>query len=470
MNEKPIIVVQGGQYGSEGKGMVAAALCLEHNVDIAVRTGSVNAGHTVYYNGLPYRMQQLPTGWVNPNTIMVIGAGAYIDPDILKREILDIAAATGNSVAVVAERISIDYRCGIHLPQHTDRSTSSGRHHLMGATGKGCSESVIDKIRLRGQKVPILTFADWLERRDSSEDLSWVPELLDTEHNLNAAYDDGNQILIEGTQGTLLDLHLGPYPYTTHKQTTVANWISECGLSPNLEYEIILCLRTYPIRVAGNSGPMPGEILWEALADEINSKGSPVRVEDSALDWWADVQAAVADEYAATGRLPNTKYDFHNWDPDKREEYSYALSELHAEAFRRLPSHIQQELKKLFEFTTVTGKLRRIAEFNTSDATVAIRQSRPDSICLTFLNYWYPELWDKHWVDVISNPAVMATLAGLENDLDVPIQYVTTGAKSEHFINLEKAPEHVLKVAKEVIIKTVADKDKDKDNSMPEAS
>src|SRR5947207_3678785 len=112
----PIAVVQGAQWGSESKGTVAAKLCIDRNMDFAVRTGSVNAGHTVIYKGITVKNQQLPTGWVNPHTQLVLGAGAYINSDILLKEIKEINNLMPDSD--VLDRLWIDERAGSHTAEH----------------------------------------------------------------------------------------------------------------------------------------------------------------------------------------------------------------------------------------------------------------------------------------------------------------------------------------------------------------
>lgn len=185
---KPIIVVIGGQFGSEAKGAVASALGKIYRVKWAVRTGAVNAGHTCYHAGRPWVMQQLPVGWTNPETKLVIGPGALVHPDILLRETEMLMEADPR----ILERIFIDKRAGIHMKAHTERAGESGRHHSMGATGKGCSEALIDRIRLRGKGGHLF------------KDSIIAPQyrLTDTVELLHNAYDRGEQILLEGTQGS----------------------------------------------------------------------------------------------------------------------------------------------------------------------------------------------------------------------------------------------------------------------------
>src|SRR3972149_5855212 len=112
---KPICIVVGGSWGSESKGNVVAGICKERNVDIVVRTGSLNAGHTTYYNGKPYKMQLLPVGWVNLSTQLFLGPGMYIHLETLRKEIDIVNEATGTDVR---DRLRIDFRAGMHTDAH----------------------------------------------------------------------------------------------------------------------------------------------------------------------------------------------------------------------------------------------------------------------------------------------------------------------------------------------------------------
>lgn len=410
---KPIIIVQGGQWGSEGKGMVAAALCERRDVRWAVRTGAVNAGHTVYKAGVKYVNQQLPTGWVYPGTNLVLGPGAYVNPDILAHEIAMLVGAGWDGC------VFIDGRAGLHLDVHTERSKASGRHYTVGATGKGCSEAILDRIRLRGTPEARL-FKDWMAERWEED---WMEKVImgDSVKLLNDAYDRGEQILLEGTQGTLLDLYLGPYPYTTHKQCTAAQWVVEAGLSPSLEYEVVLVARTYPIRVAGNSGPMAEEIDWPLLSREIDQKlmraGKPgiidFTVSPNAVKLYEAQYAALEGTYAS----------------DLVEKSCRA-----SDALAALPDGVQAELRKLWEFTTVTKKLRRIARLNLDDLRYSVMVNRPAWICLTFVNYQFPECWG--WTAPVNNrppEGFIQYLDGIERATGCDIRAFTTGPESEHF-------------------------------------
>ena len=384
---KPIIIIQGGQWGSEAKGLIAHKLTIEKGVEIAIRTGTVNAGHTVYFGGKAYVMQQLPVSWVRPGCQLVLGPGAYISPEILIRELEWIGEATGEGWEGVVSRLCIDYRCGIHLPEHTDRAAEADRHHSIGTTGKGCSEAVVDKIMGR-DRMALPTFDDFVSGKGGFwRDLS--ARIVDTVVMANSGIDAGKQVMVEGTQGSLLDLHLGDYPYTTHKQTQAASWLAEAGLSPALPLDLWMVMRMYPIKVAGNSGPMPGEVSWVKLARQINEKLGKEMVAEEALKAWEQALRTVQATDFPEAPSPDPSW----WTQHERREARVAASEMHAHAFRLLKAEEQGELKKLFEFTTVTKKLRRVAEWNWSIADKSLMLNRPTHIALTFMNYMWPYMW-----------------------------------------------------------------------------
>lgn len=446
-SNNPIIIVQGAQYGSEAKGVVAAFLCEQRNINFAIRTGTVNAGHTVYYKGQPFKMQQLPTAWVVPNRpALVIGPGAYIHPDVLNQEIGLLNDALNEDIR---PSLFIDSNCGLHLPLHTGRSKDSGRHHIMGATGKGCSEAVIDKLKNRGRS-GVRLFRDFLDTWDLTN-YPWLQglKLFDTAMMLNTAWDQGAKLLIEGTQGTQLDLHLGPYPFTTHKQTLPGNWMSEAGLSPSLPTEVVLVARTYPIRVAGNSGPLENEISWVHLARVINKQlqdsGLSPRVQEESLRIFeaACYDAATVEYKPVNGmnRPPDPLiWQIENWSSAARAAAPRYVSELHATAFRMLHDIVARDLMKLFEFTTVTKKLRRVAKLDIPALQYSIMLNRPAYIVLTFMNYIEPASWDcTSWEEMPGDTAneIKDSVGALSHDLRTEIRYISTGPGTEHILEVK---------------------------------
>lgn len=418
-------IVCGGLYGSESKGSVAAWLVENEQIDIAVRTGATNAGHTAFYNGQKYTMQQLPTAWVRPETTLVIGAGALVDPIILRREIEMVNEATGEDVR---DRLLVDHRAYIHERWHARESANANRHQLIGATGKGCSQVLISRLQLRGQQDHrICELQHILDLGDI--------HLEDTEAYLNDQYDKGAKIQLEGTQGQLLDLVLGPYPYTTHKQTGPAQWMLEAGLSPALPTDIVMVVRTFPIRVAGNSGPLSNEISWVELARELNGHrdraGLPPIVEEWAL---SEFEATVA-RLSQLFEIPegSNGNDQHTWSEGDRVTYKGALSDLYAKALSEVPDATRQELAKLFEMTTVTKKLRRIARQDPAVLRKSARQIRPHRVVLTFLNYLYPERW---CTDDPLTHEEDKTIGLIEEACGAPIFLANRGPLPDHFIKV----------------------------------
>lgn len=395
-----IIVVQGGQWGSEAKGIATAHLVTSLRADYCVRTGAVNAGHTVNFRGKEVKMQQLPVGFIDPSCALVIGPGALIHIPTLLREIEMINDLMPEQD--VRHRLYIDYRAGIHEDLHSSKATSANRHHLIGATGKGCSEALVSRIKERGLDTFRL-FGQWLNSADGIK--SPVAALdCDTVRLLNTAVNGGATVILEPTQGHLLDLLTGPYPYTTHKPTSPAQWLVEAGLSPRLPIEIILVARTYPIRVAGNSGPMPGEISWPILARYINTKlrvkGLPDYVEEFSIKMFEEHLKSIVAEGRYTVPNGSDGNDQHEWKGQDRVRHRVALSELNRaalEQMERVAPGPYSDLRKLFEFTTVTKKLRRIATFHSDTARAVALEARPSAVFLTFLNYEFPELYHQEF-------------------------------------------------------------------------
>lgn len=427
----PITIIQGGQFGSESKGTIAGYLAGVERPDFAVRTGATNAGHVVYYQDTKITMQQLPCGWVNPSTALIIGAGALVDLDILARELDAITLATGKSAR---SRVYVDPRAYIHRREHAERSHESGRHHAIGATGKGCSEALIDRVRGRGEG------ENWTIGNHRTDKRLHGVNIADTERMLNEGVDKGARIHLEGTQGQLLDLALGPYPFTTHKQTGPAQWMVEAGLSPSLPVRVVLVVRTMPIRVAGNSGPLPRETSWVIVARDINRTRdvhglSPI-VQDWALQEFEAALQTTAQQFSMPEGL-NMAWKQHLWTPHQRSTYRKAISELNAVALAGLPEATRAELTKLFEMTTVTKKLRRIAHLDLPTLRISARQARPAEVAVTFLNYEFPEHWCESYPLEHGERSYLASIADTCN---APVTLVNRGPLPQHVIGCNVEP------------------------------
>ena len=246
-----ISVICGGQFGSEGKGKVAYELARHESASVIARVGGANSGHTVIDSlGRERKFRMLPTASILPNTICVIPPGAYIDIDVLQKEI----AETG----LDPDRLLIDPAAVIVSESCKAEEASSGMREAIGSTLSGTGAAVMARIRRDG-KVHFagsdVRLADYTRFRTTK----FLRERL--KHN--------ERILIEGTQGFGLSLlHGSDYPNVTSRDTSAAAFVSEAGLSPRDVDDIVMVTRAFPIRVEGNSGNLPREIDWEMVRHE----------------------------------------------------------------------------------------------------------------------------------------------------------------------------------------------------------
>lgn len=263
-----ITCVVGGQFGSEGKGAIAAAIAKDY--DIHVRVGAANAGHTVYTlrreEGLTeaedrsvwdkHVLQQLPcAAYTNPEATLVLGPGALISAEILGAEIkLNEEWRVTNRLGDLD--LLIDWRAHVVCEHHIHREEETDLAARIGSTSTIAREGIGAATAAR-----VMREAECRTARDLADQLrslSWFRHadinVGDAVSALHLAKGSSN-ILLEGTQGTGLSLTTGAPPYTTSRNTTAAGLAADCGFGPGDIDRSIIVMRTYPIRVAGNSGP-----------------------------------------------------------------------------------------------------------------------------------------------------------------------------------------------------------------------
>jgi len=238
----PVTVVVGGFFGDEGKGKIVSYLALKDDIDLAVRVGSVNAGHTVVLeDGRAVKLRMVSTAFTNPKCRLLIGAGANVNPSIFLSEV----ELTG-----VRTRVGLDPGCSIIEKEHIERDRRDA--HLAGkvqTTGQGVGPAIEDRVR----RVARLA-------RDVEE---LKPFLVDVALEVNRYIDEGRRVLLEGTQGCFLSLYHGTYPYVTSRDTTAAAVCSEVGVGPKKVDEVLVVFKSYVTRVGG--GPLPGELPEEEV-------------------------------------------------------------------------------------------------------------------------------------------------------------------------------------------------------------
>ena len=258
MERGKLTVLVGGQYGSEGKGAIAAHVADRYNVH--VRVGSPNAGHTIYWAGEKHVMQSIPCGWINPNATIVIGRGALLNMKQFMKELVHIMQYDSSFL----RRLKIDPEAGIldEKFHQQEGGTEGEMHRRIGSTGEGVGPARVARINRDPEQ--------FRQFKDVAEEYGLEQCLMpNTPKYLAYIQDTGKNILIEGTQGSGLSLLHSHWPYCTSIDTNAAGIISEVGIAPSRVTDVLMVCRTYPIRVAGNSGPMKGEISWEELSEKL---------------------------------------------------------------------------------------------------------------------------------------------------------------------------------------------------------
>ncbi len=246
-----VSVVVGGQFGSEGKGKVAHHLAVARRAAAVVRVGGSNSGHTaIARNGRREVLRQLPTAALEPDVTCVLPAGSYVDVEVLQDELERLELDPGRLlVDANAMVISADDR-------ETERAGDLGIR--IGSTCSGTGASVAKRVARRSS------------RHLASASQALRPYIGDATAYLRDLLDRGDRVIVEGTQGFGLSLlHSRHFPNVTSRDTSAAGAVSEAGLSPLDVDEVVLVLRAFPIRVAGNSGEFGSEeIDWATVARE----------------------------------------------------------------------------------------------------------------------------------------------------------------------------------------------------------
>ena len=233
-----VTIIVGGQYGSEGKGKIAAYLSGEF--DWAVKSGGPNSGHTVYKGNREYKLRTIPSAFVNENCKLAVAPAAIVSVPTLLKEI--------QMCEISDDRLLIDRMATII----EDRFINSEKNivNLIGSTGQGVGAALIEKLR-RSANISFAKDIDALS-----------PYLSNVSDVLNSEIKAKKKVLVEGSQGFGLSIVHGEYPYVTSRETTSGTLCSDTGVGILSVKNIILVIRTFPIRVGGNSGPLKSEIDW----------------------------------------------------------------------------------------------------------------------------------------------------------------------------------------------------------------
>lgn len=233
-----LTLVVGGFFGDEGKGKVAAYISLSREYNYAVRTGAINAGHTVVFHGKRYKLRCLSSGFVNKGARLLTPPGALIRLDVFFNELRELG---------VENRVFVDYRTGIIENEHVERERADAVLTSIGSTFQGVGAAMSDRV---------------LRRLKLAKDFEALrPYLSDVHSMINDALDAGEKVLVEGAQGTHLSLYHGTYPYVTSRDTTASAMLSEIGVGPKKVSEVVVVFKAFVTRVG--EGPLDNELARE---------------------------------------------------------------------------------------------------------------------------------------------------------------------------------------------------------------
>lgn len=297
----PALVLVGAQWGDEGKGK--ATDLLGGRVDYVVRyQGGNNAGHTVVIGDERYALHLLPSGILTPTCTPVIGNGVVIDPGVMLNELAGL-----NERGIDTSRLRVSADAHIITPYHIELDKLTERFlgkQKIGTTGRGIGPAYQDKFARIGIRVQDLFDEKILHQKVSNaldtrnqvfvkvynrrafdvdtvvEELvgyadQLAPYVADTSLLLNNALDEDKLVLLEGSQGTLLDVDHGTYPFVTSSNPTTGGACAGSGIGPTRIDRAIGILKAYTTRVG--AGPFPTE-LHDADGERLRQVGGEVGV------------------------------------------------------------------------------------------------------------------------------------------------------------------------------------------------
>lgn len=279
-------IIVGSQWGDEGKGKIVDILSEKYEIVVRYQ-GGANAGHTVEIGDKKFILHLIPSGILREDVICVIGNGVVIDPKALLDEIKQLEELGIN----IKGRLFISHNAHLIMPYHKllDSINESGSSKI-GTTGRGIGPCYIDKYARSGIRIVDLLDKKVLEEKircniDEKNNLlkkvynhselnvdEIIKEYLDfddqideyitdTTHFLHNALDKGRSVLLEGAQGTLLDVDHGTYPYVTSSNPTSGGACTGSGIPPTKITSVVGIVKAYTTRVG--LGPFPTELLDE---------------------------------------------------------------------------------------------------------------------------------------------------------------------------------------------------------------
>jgi adenylosuccinate synthase len=428
-------VVVGAQWGDEGKGKIVDLLSQE--ADIVVRyQGGPNAGHTVCFGDRTFVLHLIPSGILRPRTLCYIGNGVVVDPAALRTE-RESLVKQGISVE---GRLFVSGSAHVILPDHrVQERDSESTGAAIGTTGRGIGPAYTDKAGRVGLRVVDLLDPEIRVERvrrlrertlrlvgaDAAvEPLDQVlgqceldaellrPLTVNVSREVAAAIADGKRILLEGAQGTHLDLDHGTYPYVTSSSATSGGACTGVGIGPTLITEVIGVAKAYATRV-GN-GPFPSELKGE-LADKIREEGNEYGATTGRprrCGWFDVVAIRHAVRVNGLTQIVITKLDILDALPEVQAVTAY---QIHGRRVTELPESL-------------------------SDLNAA------EPVCERFAGWRTPTTAAREWEDLPRE--ARRYLERLEELAGVPIRLVSVGSGRDENVRRQPHPRHTQPVGR----------------------
>ncbi|MFT6868748.1 MAG: adenylosuccinate synthase [Cyclobacteriaceae bacterium] len=289
-------ILLGLQWGDEGKGKVVDFLAPKYDV-VARFQGGPNAGHTLEFDGHKHVLHQIPSGIFHEGILNVIGNGVVLDPITFKREIENLKPYDLD----LKRHLVISNKAQMIIPTHRmlDKAYEIAKgDKKIGSTLRGIGPTYQDKAARKGLRIGDINEPDFesryqqlrdfhlqiLEKYDFQAELAEEEkqffeavelvrefDILSTEYLINQAIVDGQSVLAEGAQGSLLDIDFGSYPYVTSSNTIAAGACTGLGVAPGRIGEVFGIFKAYCTRVG--SGPFPTELL-DDKGEELRKVGN----------------------------------------------------------------------------------------------------------------------------------------------------------------------------------------------------
>jgi len=421
-------VLLGLQWGDEGKGKIVDVLAPRYQV-VARFQGGPNAGHTLEFDGIKHVLHQIPSGIFRSDIQNIIGNGVVLDPIVFKREIENLAKYNLDLVS----NLFVSKKASLILPTHAlldaayERSKGDSK---IGSTLRGIGPTYQDKIARLGLRVGDVLSPDFKAKYNKLVDAhkvildfysfdysSVLPQseenffaaiefmkqftLVDSEYVVNDALTSGKTVLAEGAQGSLLDIDFGSYPFVTSSTTMAAGACTGLGIAPSQVGEVFGIFKAYCTRVG--SGPFPTELLEET--------GEKMRKEGR--------------EFGATTGRPRRC----GW------------LDLPALKYAIMINGVTQLIMMKVDVLTIFDHIRVCTHYRLEDGTIT--DQLPYDLCDGVVEPVYKDFggWQQS-LDGIRDfddipEALLAYVKFLEEELNLPITFISTGPDREALISRE---------------------------------